>query len=140
MQTLTTAEVTCERGVDDDSRGRPGKRQVTVLFESSWRDACAELQQELDWTVRRANLLIGDVDFATDVLEVAMAGEDLHIEIGDALLAVTGETEPCGRMEEQRAGLLAAMTPEWRGGFCCRVITGGLIQLGDSVRMVVAGH
>ena len=46
MQTLDRAQVTLERGVGNDSRGKPGQRQVTVLSARAWRDACADLGGE----------------------------------------------------------------------------------------------
>jgi MOSC domain-containing protein YiiM len=38
-------------------------------------------------------------------------------------------------MEEQCAGLKAALQPDWRGGVCCRVLRGGAVAIGDSVSL-----
>ena len=59
--------------------------------------------------------------------------------IGDLVLEITGETDPCSRMDEARQGLRLALTPEWRGGVCCRVVTGGDIAVGDAVRLEPSG-
>ena len=48
------------------------------------------------------------------------------------------ETDPCSRMDEQHAGLRDALTPDWRGGVCCRVIAGGNVAVGDEVRLAAA--
>lgn len=117
-----------DRGVEDDFRGRPGDRQVTVLSREAWQRACEELGRELPWTTRRANLLIEGIELQQTT------GREL--QIGTLVLRICGETDPCGRMDEQAAGLTAALTPEWRGGACCRVITGGTVSVGDSVRWV----
>jgi MOSC domain-containing protein YiiM len=55
--------------------------------------------------------------------------------IGEVALEVTEETKPCALMERAHAGLRRAMTPDWRGGVCCRVISGGTIAVGDEVRL-----
>ncbi len=127
MQSLDSANVTAERGVEGDFRGRPGNRQVTVLSREAWETACGELGQDLDWTIRRANLLVEGV-----ALPQEPGGE---IEIGDVLLKVCGETDPCARMDEQVAGLTAALLPDWRGGVCCQVLRGGGVAIGSAVRV-----
>ena len=32
-------------------------------------------------------------------------------------------------------GLQAALKPDWRGGVCTRVIEGGTIRIGDTIRI-----
>ena len=58
-----------------------------------------------------------------------------RLRIGTVELLVTGETEPCSRMDEVVSGLRAALTPDWRGGVTCRVVSGGEIKLGESMTM-----
>ena len=128
MRVIDAAKVTLEEGVIGDFRGKPGKRQVTVLSESQWGDACNELQVALPWTYRRANLLVSGVNFSAD-----MVGK--HIVIGDLILQITRETDPCPRMDEQHQGLTGALTPQWRGGVCCKVISEGEINLGQHVEI-----
>ena len=125
--TVTTTEgVVAPLTGGADFRGKPGRRQVTVLTSEGWAQACQQLGRQLPWTTRRANLLLSgltiDGEWAT--------GSQLHI--GEALLLITGETEPCQRMEEQAPGLRAALTPGWRGGVTCRVVRGGLVRVGDA--------
>ena len=55
------------------------------------------------------------------------------LRIGDAELVVTGETDPCSRMDEQQRGLTTALTPQWRGGISCDVIKPGAIKIGDQI-------
>jgi MOSC domain-containing protein YiiM len=125
MQLLKECEVTLDAGVHSDSRGKPGHRQVTLLSAEAWADACADLDAEVSWTTRRANLLIRGLRFGP---------EDVgrRIRVGEALLEITGETIPCRRMDEQHDGLTGALTADWRGGACCRVIEAGRIRVGDS--------
>ena len=125
MKVIETARITTTAGVDGDARGEPGGRQVTVLCRDAWRDACDELNVELPWTFRRANLLVEGIPLFEST------GKQLRI--GDALFEITGETEPCGLMDAQHTGLLKALEPHWRGGVCCRVLAAGDISVGDTV-------
>lgn len=127
MEMLERALISTATGVAEDSRGKPGQRQVTVISAAAWRDACRELGTEIPWTTRRANLLVEEIDLPNTI------GAVLHI--GSVRLLVTGEVDPCSRMDEQCPGLTKALTPEWRGGVSCTVLEGGPVALGDSVTL-----
>jgi MOSC domain-containing protein YiiM len=129
MTEIDSVEISCEQGVVPDTRGKPGRRQVTLLSRQSWQDACKELGVELPWTFRRANLLIDGLRFsAADVGRI--------IRIGGAELQVMIETDPCPRMDAQHQGLTAALLPDWRAGICCKVLKGGTVRLGDSAEFL----
>lgn len=123
-----TASLTEERGIEGDARGRKANRQVTVLFREDWDDACRDVGAALPWVTRRANLLVEGLE------RPRAAGGRLRI--GTAILEVTQETKPCHLMERAQTGLLKALTPDWRGGVCCRVVEGGEIHRGDMVHFV----
>ena len=125
MQTLEQAEISTASGVADDFRGKPGPRQVSVISGAAWRAACGELEEDLPWTTRRANLLVEDIELPRTIGAV--------LRVGPVRLRITGEVDPCSRMEEQRQGLKAALQPNWRGGVSCTVIAGGPVSLGDEV-------
>jgi len=125
MQTLEHAEISTETGVALDSRGKPGKRQVTVISAGAWRQACRELQKEIPWTTRRANLLVDDFELPKAIGAV--------LRIGAVRLLITGEVDPCSRMDEQCPGLTSALKPDWRGGVSCTVLQGGSVAVGDEV-------
>ncbi len=123
LEELHQVSVTVEAGIDGDARGaRPG-RQVTVLFREGWQDACREAGGDLPWTARRANLYVEGIDRPREIGGL--------LRIGDVVLRVTDETKPCALMEQTLAGLLAAMRPDWRGGVCCDVVSGGVVALGE---------
>ena len=126
MQVIDSAEVTVANGILGDFRGTQQGRQITLLSESAWHKACAEVGTELPWTTRRANLLVDNVEF-----DASYVGKT--VRIGDVELRVTEETDPCSRMDAQHQGLTAALAPEWRGGICCDVIKAGSIKVGDQV-------
>lgn len=132
METIDAVTVTVESGLSGDFRGavRPGgkgKRQVTVMEREDWEAAMSELGLDLSWSVRRANLLSDGLDLP----QVAGA----RLRIGAVLLEVTGETDPCSRMEEIAPGLRAALTSDWRGGVLTRVLAGGYIAVGDVIQI-----
>jgi MOSC domain-containing protein YiiM len=117
-----------DHGLVGDCCGKPGKRQITLLNLDDWQAACADLGVELPWHTRRANLLVDHLPLYQRI--------GSRIQLGDALLEITGETDPCERMEQAQAGLLQALLPEWRGGVTCRVLEGGAIRLGMAVEIL----
>ena len=106
MQTKVQSMVSKVAGVEHDFRGKPGKRQVTVLSLEQWKLACNEVGILLPWTIRRANLLVEGVNFGPH-----MVGQ--QIKIGQLILLITRETDPCPRMDAQHQGLTQALTPNW---------------------------
>jgi MOSC domain-containing protein YiiM len=125
MDEVSIAEISEEHGVASDSRGKIRGRQVTLLAAEDWDAACAALGTELPWTCRRANLLVEGITLKESTGSTIL--------LGDVMLMVTGETDPCSRMDETEQGLRTALAPDWRGGVCCRVIRGGTISNGTLV-------
>jgi MOSC domain-containing protein YiiM len=126
MMPLQEAAVGIQDALAGDARGsRPG-RQVTVVFREGWEAACRDLAVALPWTTRRANLFVEGVP---------VPREGKRLVIGSLVLEVTQETQPCQVMEAAHRGLRAALTPDWRGGVCCRVVEGGTIRVGDRVEI-----
>lgn len=125
MEEIGRAAVSVEAGIEGDARGRKPNRQVTVLFRDGWEDACRTLDMTLPWTTRRANL------YVEGVVRPRKTGE--RINVGDVVLEVMLETDPCQLMERAQVGLYQALKPDWRGGVCCRVVQGGEVALGDAV-------
>ncbi|MDX1348270.1 MAG: MOSC domain-containing protein [Thiomicrorhabdus chilensis] len=122
--------VSRENGLENDYQGSKNRRtQVTLLSLKSWDKACELTGTELDWSERRANLLIDDIEF-----DESMIGQ--QVQIGSILLEITAETDPCDRMETLAPGLKAALTPNWYGGARCKVLREGQIQVGDKVSLL----
>jgi MOSC domain-containing protein YiiM len=128
MEELERAEITADTGVAGDSRGKPGDRQVTLLSARAWQAACQDLGREVDWTTRRSNLLIDGMDLPSRAGQI--------IAIGNVRLKTTTEIAPCSRMDEQEDGLTAVLRPDWRGGIGCEVLEGGMVAVGDVVKIV----
>lgn len=126
MKTCEASRISVSDGLEVDYRRRPGKRQVTVLSLSQWQKACDEIGPKIDWTTRRANLLVDGIEFNQN-----MVGK--IITIGEAKLQICVQTDPCERMDQQHQGLRKALEPDWRGGVCCKVIQSGDVRLGDRI-------
>ena len=130
METLDSGRISVELGLEGDHRGvrkagKDPKRQVTLLTREAWDAACADLGRAVPWTFRRSNLLV-------ESLELPRTPGTI-IAIGDVRLEMTTEIDPCQRMDEQAPGLQAALTPDWRGGVGCRVLSGGEVAVGDTI-------
>ena len=128
METLDSALISTETGVAEDFRGKPGKRQVTILSARDWRAVCEEVGQNVAWTMRRSNLFVDEFDLPKAAGHI--------IAIGDVRLKTTMEIDPCLRMDEQVDGLTQVLKPNWRGGVGCEVLVGGIVSVGDKVRIV----
>ena len=133
MEVLDRAEITPSHGVAGDHRGlrkpgSPGRRQVTLMEGSDWAAAMAEVGADHPWWSRRCNIAVDGLDLPQ------VAGALLRLG-GDVILEVTRFTDPCQRMDALAPGLCAALTRDWRGGVCSRVVQGGTVTVGDLIRV-----
>jgi len=126
MTEVKSCTVEPGRGIVGENR-KPGKREVTLVSEESWVEACRELGASVPWYFRRANLLVSGIDLADSI------GKDLCI--GAVQLRIHGETKPCPIMDEQHPGLKRALIPTCRGGVHGEVLTGGELRVGDPVTL-----
>ncbi|KQN90072.1 molybdenum cofactor biosysynthesis protein [Sphingomonas sp. Leaf231] len=132
MELVDRVEVTVDGGIRGDfrgaMRGKPYRRQVTLIERGDWAAAMTEVGQTIAWQERRANLLVDGIDLPQ------VAG--IRLRIGtNVVVAITRECDPCERMEAIAAGLRAALTADWRGGACAMVVEGGWIAAGDEIRI-----
>lgn len=128
MVLLEHSTATRAFGIGNDLRGKPGRRQVTVMSAECWQQACEEAGGNLHWQQRRANLLVSGMQFTDQSVGCTL-------RIGEAELRITRETDPCRRMDQTLPGLSRALVKNWRGGVCCQVIKDGAIRLGDQVTL-----
>ncbi|MEJ6777085.1 MAG: MOSC domain-containing protein [Crocinitomicaceae bacterium] len=129
MEELSTSVISFANGVGSDFRGKnKGKRQVTILTEESWNTTSKIYGEKIPWTVRRANLFISGFDLENS--------KGKKLVIGDVQLEITGELKPCNRMNEQLEGLTEILTFNWRGGVCCKIISEGVVSIGDPISLI----
>ena len=134
MEVHDHRSVTRAAGVAGDHRGalaaRKGtfRRQVALIEAESWHAALDDLDADLPWQMRRANLLVEGLRLPREPGARVFIGETCE-------LRVTDECVPCHRMEEIMPGLEEALAPDWRGGFLAEVVRDGDIQIGDEIRI-----
>lgn len=58
------------------------------------------------------------------------------LKIGTCELLITGELNPCDRMDAQCKGLTQALVPNWRGGVTCEILNQGHVKIGDEVILI----
>jgi MOSC domain-containing protein YiiM len=127
VETLDASEISVALGIEGDRIGSSStRRKVTVLRAEDWAATCAEIQAELPWTTRRANLLVEGLPLLVNMRQRIL-------RIGGVILQITGETEPCSRMGEAHIALPDALSKAWRGGVTCQVNAGGRVCLNDPV-------
>lgn len=134
LQSFNHAEALADRGLAGDHKVRRagGKRQVT-LIQREHLDAIANLlgRVAVDPALLRRNLVISGVNL--------LALRDMRFEIGGVVFEGSGLCEPCSRMEEVLgAGGYNAM--RGHGGIIARIISGGIIRIGDAVAAVIPGR
>ena len=129
---VTEAElITDSHLLGDHARPKAGgKRQITLIQHEHLAAVAGflGLAAPMDPGRLRRNLVVSGLNL--------LALKNRQIRIGnDVLLDITGECHPCSRMEEELGpGGYNAM--RGHGGLTAHIAQGGLIRVGDAVRMV----
>jgi len=129
MDPVSSTTVVTGRGIVGNAN-QGGKRQVTIVSSKNWDDVTAPLGATPDPRLRRANLLVSNVDFVNSRGKILM--------VGKVRIRIFGETRPCEQMEAAVPGLQQAMSVPWGGGAFGEVLDDGEIAVGDAVALVDA--
>lgn len=127
MREIGRASVVLGGGVEGDIEVKP-RRGVTLIAKEQWERAMRELNADLPWHTRRANVLVEGLDLST------LIGRT--VRIGTAEVLVHGETKPCALMDALHEGLKDALTPDMRAGVHAEVIFAGEFAVGDAIAAV----
>ncbi len=128
--------------IGDRTADRPrsttgGSRRQVTLIQSEHIPLIARWSghEALDAAILRRNLVIAGVNLVA--ARSPFADQPMRVHIGDAVvLVVTGECAPCSKMEEALGpGGYNAM--RGHGGVTARIVHGGMLRIGDSVRLAV---
>jgi len=110
------------KGLKDCVHGRPGSSRQLLLMD-------VETLEEFGIAPGRVK---ENITARGIKLEGLLIGQ--RIRIGDAVLEVTKECEPCHQMDAIRRGLQEAL--RGRRGILCRVVEPGTIRRGDSIEII----
>ena len=120
MDRVDEAQLIAGRGVAG-SADQGGWRQVTIIDEKAWRDAEAELGDEVDPSRRRANVMVRGIDLENS--------RGRKLRLGSCVVNIRGENPPCRLMGD----IQNALKPHWRAGVFGEIAEGGAIRVGDPV-------
>lgn len=127
-QTMALAGI----GLSDDRLGQRGEaelstRQVTLIQQEHLPLIAAFARSgPLDPVDLRRNLVVSGINL--------LSLKKARLQVGEAVLELVGPCAPCSRMEEVIGpGGYAAM--RGHGGMTARILEGGLIRVGDVVRV-----
>lgn len=125
MREVESAVAFSDRGLEGCRHGRPGSSRQVLLMDSETLESFGLQPGQIRENITTCGLRVNDL------------ARGQRLEIGPAVLEVTGPCEPCSRMDEIRMGL----QKELRGqrGILCRVIEGGRIQRGDTIQLAPVG-
>ena len=128
------AMITIDESLVGDHFGGPAnsKRQIT-LIQAEHLDVVARMlgRDTIAPELVRRNIVVAGINL--------LSLKDRQFQIGDAILHTTGNCQPCSRMEENLgSGGYSAM--RGHGGVTARVVQGGAIRIGDSVRVLSKTH
>jgi len=112
-------------GIEPHHEVKP-HRGITFISSEQWTQVQQELNEpDLPWHMRRANVLVEGL-VMTDLIGKT-------VQIGDVVVDVTKETEPCGLMDELHNGLRKTLEPDCRAGVHGQIVQGGKFRVGDVI-------
>jgi MOSC domain-containing protein YiiM len=127
MDPVLFAEAVPGRGLAGNAN-QGGKRQITIIEEARWKEACDVVGVAVDPSARRANVMLRGIDLENS--------RGRLLRIGPCVVRIYNETRPCERMEEAQRGLRAALGTRWRAGVYGEIVEGGVIRVGDVAELL----
>jgi MOSC domain-containing protein YiiM len=121
MQPTEHVEAVSGKGIREDASYGRARRQILLVSED---------------TLTQFDIHPGQVreNIVTRGLQFSEIAESEQLEIGEALLEVTGDCAPCERIDEIRPGLSSEIAGN--RGILARVIRSGRISVGDSISVL----
>jgi MOSC domain-containing protein YiiM len=108
----------------DRHKTRNGKRQVTLIQFEHVRATSSILKKDVNPQQLRRNIVVEGINL------LSLKGH--RFKIGEVICEYSGECHPCSRMEEALGpGGYNAM--RGHGGITAKIISGGVVHVGDPV-------
>lgn len=129
LQRVQEVVLNTSSGLEGDHyTGKSKKRQVTLIQAEHLDTVGSILKRQIDPALTRRNLVVSGINL--------LALKDKQFRIGEeVILEFTGLCHPCSRMETN-FGPGGYNTMRGHGGITAKVIHGGSIKEGDSVKSV----
>jgi MOSC domain-containing protein YiiM len=124
MELIHEAECIENLGIKDDRHALPDSSRQVLLVEKETLDVLG--------------LKAGQVkeNITTQGIELMQLPFKQRLKIGsEVILEITKACSPCSRMEEIRKGLMQEIAG--RRGMLARVVTSGIIRIGDSIELLM---
>jgi MOSC domain-containing protein YiiM len=118
MRSVPTLTAVAGKGLLGDAAFGRERRQVLLVGQSSLSEF------DLQPGMLRENITLTG-------MRLDDLAEGTLLELGEAILEITGDCEPCGQMDALRPGLREAI--RGRRGKLARVARGGDVRVGDAV-------
>jgi MOSC domain-containing protein YiiM len=128
LQIVAEVEAIQGKGLAGDRYQSHGSRQVTLIQQENLVAVASYLKiPEVDFLLTRRNILVRGINL------LSLKGRPF--KIGQAVLEYSGECHPCSRMEEA-LGVGGYHAMRGHGGITARIITTGVIRIGDPIAVI----
>lgn len=128
LQIVAEVEAIQGKGLVGDRYQNHGSRQVTLIQQEHLVSVASYLKiPEVDFLLTRRNILVRGINL------LSLKGRPF--KIGQAVLEYSGECHPCSRMEEA-LGVGGYHAMRGHGGITARIITTGVIRIGDPIAVI----
>ncbi|MBK7872247.1 MAG: MOSC domain-containing protein [Saprospiraceae bacterium] len=132
VQEVSSVEVSQEEGLIGDHYNKVGGARQVTLIQAEHLETVAKLLKinNINPVLTRRNILVSGINL--------LAFADRTFQIGEVVLEMTGFCHPCSKMEANLgSGGYNAM--RGHGGITAKVIQGGIIKIGDQVKLYQNG-
>ena len=121
MSPVASAHATENLGLEGDHHAKRDSKRQVLLIEAE--------------TLEKLNLHMGEVreNITTRGIDLMKLPIGTRLSIGQAVLELTVECEPCKLMDELRPGLRETL--KGQRGMLARVTRGGKLSVGDEIRV-----
>ncbi len=118
MIPVETISVVQHKGIEGDASFGRSKRQILIISHE---------------VIAAYGLMPGDLreNITVNQFDLSAIPTEARLSIGDVVLEVTGDCNPCDRLEELRVGLMDEI--QGNRGILARVIEPGVINVGQTI-------
>ncbi len=122
MQQVTSVMAIANRGLEGDRHAMPDSSRQVLLLE---QETC--LEYDFPIGAIRENITTRGIDLMS-------LPKNTRLQIGDAILELTKECEPCSMVDDVRMGLRQEL--QHKRGMLARVVRGGEINIGSKITIL----